>query len=105
MITKSPAERLQSRDPPSGARRREIRQYVRVRPVAAVARVRRGGDTYALDWRADPHLLAILARAARRQLQARELGQSRWRRAEPDEPALQAGRRPHRAAFTPAGGA
>jgi len=104
MITKSPAERLQSRDPPSGARRLEMRQYVRLRPVA-VPRVRRGGDTYALDWRADPHLRAILARAARRELQARELGQSRWRRAELDEPALQAGRRRHRAAFTPAGGA
>jgi hypothetical protein len=81
MITKSPAEPLQSRDPPSGARRREMRQYVRVRPVA-VPRVRRGGDTYALDWRSDPHLLAILARTARRERRAREEGQSRWRRAE-----------------------
>jgi hypothetical protein len=104
MITKSPAERLQSRDPPSGARRREIRQYVRVRPVA-VPRVRRGGDTYALDWRSDPHLLAILARSARRELQARKEGQSRWRRAELEQPALQARRRRHRGAFTPAGGA
>jgi len=104
MITKSPAERLQSRDPPSGARRREMRQYARV-PSVAVPRGHRGGDTYALDWRAEPHLLAILARATRRELQARELGQSRWRRAELDQPALQAGRRRHPAAFTPAGGA
>jgi hypothetical protein len=92
MITRSPAERLQSRDPPSGARRREMRQYARVRRVA-VPRARRGGDTYSLDWRADPDLLAILARATRRELQAREEGQSRWRRAELDQPTLQAGRR------------
>jgi hypothetical protein len=104
MTTKSPAERLQSRDSPSGARRREMRQDARVRSVA-VPRGHRGGDTYALDWRADPHLLAILARSARRELRARELGQSRWRRAELGEPALQADRRRHRAAFTPAGGA
>jgi len=104
MLTKSAPERLQSRDPPSGARRRAMRQYARVRPVAA-PRVRRGGDTYALDWRSDPRLLAILARATRRELQAREEGQSRWRRAELEQPALQAGRRRDRAAFTPAGGA
>jgi hypothetical protein len=104
MLTKSPAERLQSRDPPSGARRRGMRQYARARPVG-VPRVRRGGDTYALDWRSDPRLLAILARAARRELQAREEGQSLWRRTELDQPALQARRRRHRAAFTPAGGA
>jgi hypothetical protein len=95
MVTKSPAERLQSRDPPSGARRREMRRYVGVRPVAA-PRVPRGGDTYALDWRSDPHLLAILARAARRELQAREEGQSRWRRDELDESTRRAGGRRHR---------
>jgi HSP20 family molecular chaperone IbpA len=33
--------------------------------------VRHDGDTYALDWRADPHLLAILACAARGVLEAR----------------------------------
>src|SRR5437016_14027949 len=103
MLTNSPAKRLKSRDPPAGTRR-GMRQYVRVRPVA-VPRVRRGGDTYALDWRSDPRLLAILARATRRELQAREEGQSLWRRAELDQPALQARRRRHRAAFTPAGGA
>src|SRR2546421_8569497 len=103
MLTNSPAKRLKSRDPPAGTRR-GMRQYVRVRPVA-VPRVRRDGDTYALDWRSDPRLLAILARATRRELQAREEGQSRWRRAELDQPALQARRRRHQAAFTPAGGA
>jgi hypothetical protein len=83
MITKSPAERLLSRDPASGARRREMRKYVRVRPVA-VPRVRHDGDTFALDWRSDPRLLAILVRAARRERLAREEGQSRWRRDELD---------------------
>src|SRR5437879_13439776 len=82
MLTNSPAKRLKSRDPPAGTRR-GMRQYVRVRPVA-VPRVRRGGDTYALDWRSDPRLLAILARATRRELQVREEGQSLWRRAELD---------------------
>jgi hypothetical protein len=104
MITESPAGRLMSRDPASGARRREMRNYVQVRPVADPL-VRRGGDTYALDWRSDPRLLAILARTARRERRAREEGQSRWRRDELDQPALQARRRRHRAAFTPAGDA
>jgi len=103
MITESTTERLLSRDPSSGDRRREMRKYVQVRPVAD-PRVRRGGDTYALDWRSDPHLLAILARAARRERRAREEGQSRWRRDELAQPALQARRHRHRAAVTPAGG-
>jgi hypothetical protein len=101
MITKSPAERLQSRDPPAGARRREMRQYARVRSVA-VPRVRRGGDTDALDWRSDPHLLAILARATRREQKAREKDQFPWRHDELDQ---QPRRRRDRAAFRPLGGA
>jgi hypothetical protein len=34
--------------------------------------VHRGGDTDALDWRSDPHLLAILARGVKREREARE---------------------------------
>ena len=101
MLTKSPAERLQSRDPPAGDRRREMRQYAGVRSVA-VPRLHRGGDTDALDWRSDPQLLAILARAANRARAAREKDQLPRRRDELDQ---QARRRRDRTAFRPAGGA
>ena len=103
MLTKSPAELRRSRERPAGARSPETRQDVRVRSVA-VPRVHRGGDTDALDWRSDPHLLAILARGVKREREAREKDQFPWRR---DELAsqLEAGARPHRHAFTPAGGA
>jgi hypothetical protein len=102
MLTKSPAERPRSRDRRAGARR-ETRRGVRVRSVAPG--VHRGGDTDALDWRSDPHLLAILARAARRERAAREKDRFPWRRDELDQPARLAGARRHRHAFTPAGGA
>ncbi len=71
MLTKSPAAQLPSRERPAGPCSRETRQEVRVRSVA-VPRVHRGGDTDALDWRSDPHLLAILARGAQRERKARE---------------------------------
>jgi hypothetical protein len=98
MLTKLPAERLQSRDPPVGTRSRGMRQ--RVRSLTAT-RVHRGGDTDALDWRSDPHLLAILARVAQRERAARETDHFPWRR---DELEQQARRRRDRAAFRTAGG-
>ena len=73
MLTKSSAELRRSRDRPAGARSRETRQDLGVGSVG-VPRVHRGGDTDALDWRSDPHLLAILARAVKREREAREKG-------------------------------
>jgi hypothetical protein len=104
MLTKSPAEPLQSREPPAGARTRETRLDVRVRSVG-VPRVHRGGDTDALDWRSDPHLLAIRARGVKREREAREKDQLPWRREELDQPARRAGARTHRHAFTSTGSA
>ena len=104
MLTKSPAELLLSRDRLAGARSGEKRQDVRVRSFA-VPRLHHGGDTDALDWRSDPHLLAILARGAKREREAREKDQFPWSRDELDQPARRAGARQHRRAFTPAGGA
>jgi hypothetical protein len=103
MLTKSPAELRRSRGRPPSARSRETRQDVRARPVTS-PRVHRGGDTDALDWRSDPHLLAILARGVKREREAREQDQFPWRRDELTS-QLEAGARPHRHAFTPAGGA
>jgi hypothetical protein len=100
MITKSPAERLQSRDPRGRTPSRGMRQYARVRSVA-VPRAHIGGDTDALDWRSDPRLLAILAQGIKREREAREKDQ--FRRDELGQPALRAGARPRRPAFTPAG--
>jgi hypothetical protein len=74
MPTKPPAELLRSHDRPSSARSRGTRQSFRARSVA-VPRVHHGGDTDALDWRSDPHLLAILARRAKREREAREKDQ------------------------------
>jgi hypothetical protein len=102
MITKSPAELRRSRDRPAGARSRETRQDARVRSVA-VPRAHIGGDTDALDWRSDPHLLAILARGVKREREARENVQLPQRREGLGQPALRAHRRPRRPAFTPAG--
>jgi hypothetical protein len=76
MPTKSPTELLGSSDRPVSSRSRETRQDVRVRS-RIVPREHRGGDTDALDWRSDPHLLAILARGAKREREARETGQIR----------------------------
>ena len=59
------------------------------------------GDTDAPDWRSDPHLLAIIARGIKREREAREKDQ--FRRDELGQPALRAGARPRRPAFTPAG--
>ena len=73
MLTKSAAELRRSRDRPAGARSRETRQDLGVGSVG-VPRVHRGGDTDALDWRSVPHLLAILARAVKREREAREKG-------------------------------
>jgi hypothetical protein len=74
MLTKSPTELFRSRDRLAGARSRETRQDVRVRSVV-VPHVHRGGDTDALDWRSDPHLLAILVRGVKREREAREKDQ------------------------------
>jgi len=104
MLTKSPAALLRSRDGPAGARSRETRQDVRARSVA-VPRAHLGGDTDALDWRSDPHLLAILARGVKREREAREKDRLPWRRDELDQPARRADARPHRPARTPAGAA
>jgi hypothetical protein len=104
MLTKSPAELLKSRDRLTGARGRETRQDVRVRSVA-IPRVHRGGDTDALDWHSDPHLLAILARGAKRERETRERDQFPWPPDELDQPDRRAGARPYRPAFTSAGGA
>jgi hypothetical protein len=102
MLTKSPAELRRSRDRPAGARSRETRYDVRVRSVA-IPRAHLGGDTDALDWRSDPHLLAIRARSLKREREARETDQ--FRRDELDQPARRAGARPHPPALTPAGAA
>jgi hypothetical protein len=72
----------------------------RVRCVA-VPRAHLGGDTDALDWRADPHLLGILARGVNREREAPEKDQ--FRGDELDHPAWRAAARPYRPAFTPAG--
>jgi hypothetical protein len=72
-------------------------------PSVAVPRARLGGDTDALDWCSDPHLVAILARGVNREREAREKDQ--FRRDELDQPASRAGARPYRPAFTPAGAA
>ena len=96
MLTKSPAELLRSLDRLAGGRRRETRQTAR---SVAVPRMHRGGDTYALAWRSDPRLLAILTRCAEREREAREKGQSAWRGDELAERAWRAGAHPHRLLF------
>ena len=68
----------------AGVRGRGTRQDVRVGSVA-VPRAHIGGDTDALDWRSDPHLMAILARGFRRERAARE--EDRFRDDELDQPA------------------
>jgi hypothetical protein len=103
MLTKSPAELVGSRDRLAGARSPETSQDVRV-CSGAIPRVHRGGDTDALDWRSDPHLLAILARGVKREREARETDQSPWRRDELDQPARRAGARPRTPAFNSAAG-
>src|SRR5438874_1173062 len=72
----------------AGVRGRGTRQDVRVGSVA-VPRAHIGGDTDALDWRSDPHLMAILARGFRRERAARE--EDRFRDDELDQPARRAG--------------
>jgi hypothetical protein len=68
----------------------------RVRSVA-VPRTDLGGDTDALSWRSDQHLLAILARVVNRDREARET--DRFRGDELGQPAWRAGASPHRPAF------
>lgn len=104
MLTQSPAERLQSRDPPARTRSGGMRRYARVRNVV-VPRVQRGGDTDALDWRSDRRLMAILARVAQRERAAREKGQFSARRVGLGQPALRARRHPDRHRFTSGGAA
>jgi hypothetical protein len=102
MITKLPAELCRSRDRQAGGLSRETRQDVRVRSVA-VPRAHIGGDTDALDWRSDPHLLAILARGVKREREARE--KDHFRRDKLAQSARRAGAGPDRSEFTPAGAA
>jgi hypothetical protein len=102
MLTKSRAAVLRPRDRPAGGRSRETRPDVQGGFVA-VPRVHIGGDTDALDWRSDPHLLAILARGVKREREARGDDLFPQRRRELDQPARRAGARPHRQAFTSAG--
>jgi hypothetical protein len=74
----------------------------RVRPVAA-PRAHLGGDTDALDWRSDAHLLSSLARGVSREREAREKDQ--FRRDKLNQPGWRAGARPYRPAFTLGGAA
>jgi hypothetical protein len=104
MITESPAELQRSRGRSAGARSRATREDVRDRSVAG-ARAHIGGDTDALDWRSDPHLLAILARVAQRERAAREKEQFPRRRDGLGQAARPAGARPRRPGLTPAGAA
>jgi hypothetical protein len=54
-----------------------------------------GGETYALNWRSDPRLLAILARTVQRELKARlDRASQSSRRARKPTPAVRTGRRP-----------
>jgi hypothetical protein len=94
MLTKSPATLPRSRDRLAGGRNRQIRRTVRARSVA-VPWVHGDGDTYALAWRSDPHLLAILTRCAEREREALEKAQSDWRRDELDERTRRAGAQSH----------
>ena len=74
MLTKSPTELLGSRARPVSLHSRKTRAGVR---AGDLPREHRSGDTDALDWRSDPHLLAILARGVKREREAREAGQFR----------------------------
>jgi hypothetical protein len=68
MLTISGAEgQSRRRRNPSAHSNRQPRQDALTRAVALIG----GGDTYALNWRSDPRLLAILARAAHRERNAR----------------------------------
>ena len=104
MLTKSPTELPRSSNRPVSASGRKTYPGVRVRSGAG-PREHRGGDTDALDWRSDPHLLAILARGVKREREAREKDQLPWRRDELHQRARGAGARPHRHAFKSAVGA
>ena len=88
MLTKTRAAPIRSGHRPVGTGRRETHQDVRVRS-AAVRCAHVSGDTDALDWRSDPHLLAILARGSKREREASE--KDRFRRDELDPPARRAG--------------
>ena len=84
----TPYLEVETRSVPASVRSREARQYAAAGSVA-VPRAHIGGDTDALDWRSDPHLLAILARGFKREREAREKDQ--LRRHELDPPARRAG--------------
>ena len=99
----TPYLEVETRSVPASVRTGETRHDVGGGSVA-VPRARIGGDTDALDWRSDPHLLAILARGVKREREAREKDQFPRRRDELDQPAGRAGARPHRHAFTSAEG-
>src|SRR5947207_9707973 len=84
----TPYLEVETRSVLAGVRSRETRQDVRVGSVTS-PRAHIGGDTDSLDWRSDPHLVAILARGFRREREARE--EDRFRRDELDRPARRAG--------------
>jgi hypothetical protein len=75
----TPYLEVETRSVPASVRSRETRQDAAVGSVA-IPRAHIGGDTDALDWRSEPHLLAILARGSKREREARE--EDRFRRDE-----------------------
>ena len=84
----TPYLEVETRSDPARVRSRETRQGVGVGSVTS-PRAHVGGDTDALDWRSDPHLVAILARGFKREREARVKDQ--FRRDELDQPARRAG--------------
>jgi hypothetical protein len=84
----TPYLEVEPRSGPASVSSREAGQDVAVGSVS-VPRAQIGGDTDALDWRSDPHLLAIQTRAFERERQAREKDQ--FHGDELDEPARRAG--------------
>src|SRR2546423_15694804 len=84
----TPYLEVETRSVPAGVRSRETRQDARVGSVA-VPRAHIGGDTDALDWRSEPHLVAIFARGSKLARAAPE--EDRLRRDEIDRPAPAAG--------------
>ena len=86
----TPYLEVETRSVPASVRDHETRQDAAVGSVA-VPRAHIGGDSDALDWRSDAHLVAILARGFKREREARE--KDEFRRDELDQPARRAGPR------------
>ena len=84
----TPYLEVETRSVPASVRDHETRQDAAVGSVA-VPRAHIGGDSDALDWRSDAHLVAILARGFKREREARE--KDEFRRDELDQPARRVG--------------